>query len=255
VATVRPDDSSSICERGPRAITGRSCQPNICRTRQARDAGLNQAVRRNREGFPDDFVLELTNQEVTRSRSQSVILKVRRGSNAKHLPLAFTEHGAIMAATVLNSPRAVQMTVFVVRAFVKMRESLLVNAVLAREVAALKTRMDSLDASTRKQFDQVFEAIPGLSGRGRHRSHNGMLTVAIPAEAAREAGAVEAAAVPETAAHPASIAIPVDKSASCRRSGPACRVSRKQAWAWCPVCTANLSGTTARHRRFRQACR
>ncbi len=69
-----------------------------------------------------------------------------------------------MAATVLNSPRAVQMTVFVVRAFVKMRESLLVNAVLAREVAALRTRVDSLDDSTRKQFEQVFEAILGLSG-------------------------------------------------------------------------------------------
>ena len=69
-----------------------------------------------------------------------------------------------MAATVLNSPRAVQMTVFVVRAFVKMREALLVNAVLAREIAALKVRMDTLDASTRNQFEQVFEAILGLSG-------------------------------------------------------------------------------------------
>jgi hypothetical protein len=125
---------------------------------------LNQAVRRNRERFPDDFVLELTNQEVTRSRSQSVILNVGRGSNMKHPPLAFTEHGAIMAATVLNSARAVHMTVFVLRAFVKMRESLLVNAVLAREVAALKTRMDSLDANTRRQFEQVFEAILSLSG-------------------------------------------------------------------------------------------
>jgi len=93
-----------------------------------------------------------------------VILNVGRGSNVKHLPLAFTEHGAIMAATVLNSPRAVQMTVFVVRAFVKMRESLLVNAVLAREIAALKSRVDLLDENTRKQFEQVFEAILGLSG-------------------------------------------------------------------------------------------
>ena len=115
---------------------------------------LNQAVRRNRERFPDDFVIELTHQEVMRSRSQSVILNAGRGSNLKYPPLAFTEHGAIMAATVLNSPRAVQMTVFVVRAFVKMRESLLVNAVLAREVSALKARMDTLDAGTRKQFDQ-----------------------------------------------------------------------------------------------------
>ncbi len=125
---------------------------------------LNQAVRRNRERFPGDFVIELTYQEVIRSRSQSVMLNAGRGSNVKHPPPAFTEHGAIMAATVLNSPRAVQMTVFVVRAFVKMREVLLVNAVLAREIAALKARMDTLDASTSKQFEQVFEAILGLSG-------------------------------------------------------------------------------------------
>ena len=130
---------------------------------------LNQAVRRNRDRFPGDFLIELTNQEVRRSRSQSVILNVGRGSNAKYLPLAFTEHGAIMTATVLNSPRAVQMTVFVVRAFVKMRESLLVNAVLAREMAALKSRVDTLDSETRKQFDQVFEAILGLSGPARGR--------------------------------------------------------------------------------------
>ncbi len=130
---------------------------------------LNQAVRRNRDRYPGDFLNELTNQELRRSRSQSVILNVGRGSNAKYLPLAITEHGAIMAATVLNSPRAVQMTVFVVRAFVKMRESLLVNAVLAREITALKSRVDTLDAETRKQFDQVFEAILGLSGPVRGR--------------------------------------------------------------------------------------
>jgi len=124
---------------------------------------LNQAVRRNRDRFPEDFMLELSNQEVVRSRSQSVILNAGRGTNIKHRPLAFTEHGAIMAATVLNSPRAVQMTIFVVRAFVRMRESLLVNAVLAREVAALRTRVDSLDDNTRKQFEQVFEAILCLS--------------------------------------------------------------------------------------------
>jgi phage regulator Rha-like protein len=130
---------------------------------------LNQAVRRNRDRFPGDFLIALTNQEFRRSRSQSVILNVGRGHNVKHPSLGFTEHGAIMAATVLNSPRAVQMTVFVVRAFVKMCESLLVNAVLAREMAALKSRVDTLDAETRKQFDQVFEAILGLSGPVRGR--------------------------------------------------------------------------------------
>jgi hypothetical protein len=76
--------------------------------------------------------------------------------------MAFTEHGAIMAATVLNSARAAQMTIYVVRAFVKMRESLAVHTQLARELATLKGRVDTLDADTRKQFDQVYEAILGL---------------------------------------------------------------------------------------------
>ena len=79
---------------------------------------LNQAVRRNRAKFPPDFLLELTATEaeqLRRSRSQIVTLK--RGQNIKFLPLAFTEHGALMAANILNSPQAVQMSVFVIRAF------------------------------------------------------------------------------------------------------------------------------------------
>jgi hypothetical protein len=123
---------------------------------------FNQAVRRNRGRFPADFLLELTNQEVARSRSQSVTLKSGRGSNVKYLPMAFTEHGAIMAATILNSRRAEQMSVYVVRAFVKLRESVVAHTVLARELATLKGRVDTLDADTRSQFDQVYEAILGL---------------------------------------------------------------------------------------------
>ena len=76
--------------------------------------------------------------------------------------MAFTEHGAIMAATILNSPRAQRMSVYVVRAFVKLRESLSAHTVLARELATLKGRVDTLDADTRNQFDQVYEAILGL---------------------------------------------------------------------------------------------
>jgi ORF6N domain len=83
---------------------------------------LNQAVKRNIQRFPDDFVFRLSPKEaekIFRSRSQSVILK--RGQNIKYLPYAFTEHGAIMAAKVINSTRAVQMSGFVVRAFVRLR--------------------------------------------------------------------------------------------------------------------------------------
>lgn len=83
---------------------------------------LNQAVRRNAERFPGDFRFQLTPAEAAASRSQSVTLKPGRGQNVKFLPYAFTEHGAIMAATVLNNPRAVEMSIYVVRAFVQLRE-------------------------------------------------------------------------------------------------------------------------------------
>ena len=72
------------------------------------------------------------------------MLNAGRGSNLKHPPLAFTEHGAIMAATILNSSRAEQMSVYVVRAFVKMRESVASHTALARELAALKGRVELL---------------------------------------------------------------------------------------------------------------
>jgi hypothetical protein len=120
---------------------------------------LNEQVRRNRERFPEGFLLELSNQEVANLKSQ---FATSSWGGKRKLPLAFTEHGAIMAATVLNSPRAVQMTIYVVRAFVKVRESLAAHTHLARELAALKGRVDTLDADTRKQFDQVYEAILGL---------------------------------------------------------------------------------------------
>ena len=101
---------------------------------------LNQAVKRNPNRFPAaDFVFQLMPQEAeeaTRLRSQIVTLK--RGRNIKYLPYAFTEHGAIMAATVLNSPHAVQLSVFVVRAFVRMRGLLGDTRELARRLAALE---------------------------------------------------------------------------------------------------------------------
>ena len=83
---------------------------------------LNQAVKRNAERFPDDFMFRLTRAETEAlNRSQSVTGS-QKHRDPRLLPFAFTEHGAIMAATVLNSPRAVEMSVYVVRAFVKLRE-------------------------------------------------------------------------------------------------------------------------------------
>ncbi len=117
---------------------------------------LNQAVRRNREKFPPDFLMELTNAEAVnmqRSRyqadaiSRSQIVTLKHGKNIKFTPFAFTEHGAIMAANILNSPRAVQMSVFVVRAFIKMRGLLTDTRELSTKLAALEkdltSRLDS----------------------------------------------------------------------------------------------------------------
>ena len=105
---------------------------------------------------------DVIDQEIASLRSQFVTLKTGRGEHRKYRQLAFTEHGAIMAATILNSSRAEQMSVYVVRAFVKLRESLAAHTVLARELATLKNRVDTLDDDTRNQFDQVYEAILGL---------------------------------------------------------------------------------------------
>ena len=133
---------------------------------------LNQAVKRNADRFPADFVFQLTEEEareVARLRSQVVTLNESESpenaqtlgtevdapnwsqfvtSSRKHRglsyrPYAFTEHGAIMAATVLNSPQAVQMSVFVVRAFVKMREVLAQNRALADKLAGLEAKLAS----------------------------------------------------------------------------------------------------------------
>ena len=130
---------------------------------------LNEQVRRNAERFPADFLLELSDQEVMASRSQFATLNKGRGHNLKYRPMAFTEHGAIMAATVLNSPRAVQMSVYVVRAFVKLRELLASNSALAKRLEALERSVAALDADTRRRFDQVYEAILGLIGPAKRQ--------------------------------------------------------------------------------------
>lgn len=116
---------------------------------------LNEQVRRNRERFPADFRFQLTAAEHAALRSQIATLKPGRGQHRKYLPYAFTEHGAIMAATVLNSPRAVEMSIYVVRAFVKLRELLASNSELAR-------RLDELEARIEKKLATHDEAIAAM---------------------------------------------------------------------------------------------
>jgi hypothetical protein len=102
---------------------------------------LNRAVRRNRKRFPADFVFQLTKEEHEDLRCQIGISNSRGGR--RYLPYAFTEHGAIMAANVLNSPEAVRMSVFVVRAFVQMRDLLGSTKELAKQLADLEKKLTS----------------------------------------------------------------------------------------------------------------
>jgi hypothetical protein len=98
------------------------------------------------ERFPPDFAFRLSRDDMTalrRSRSQFVTLK--RGAHVKYAPLAFTEHGALMAATVLNSRRAVQMSIFVVRAFLRLREWVAGQAELAGRLTQLERRVGEHD--------------------------------------------------------------------------------------------------------------
>lgn len=102
---------------------------------------LNEQVKRNRDRFPPDFMFRLTLEEgkaVMASRSQIATLK--KGQNIKYAPYVFTEHGAVMAANVLNSPTAVKMSIVVVRAFVKLREVMATHKELAEEIRTLKTQ-------------------------------------------------------------------------------------------------------------------
>lgn len=115
---------------------------------------LNEQVRRNAERFPPDFCFRLSAAESARLRSQFATSNTGRGGR-RSAPFAFTEHGAIMAAHVLNSPRAVQASVHVVRAFVRLRE------VLASH-RALVARVDEPEARYDGQFKVVFDAIRRL---------------------------------------------------------------------------------------------
>jgi hypothetical protein len=143
---------------------------------------LNQAIKRNAERFPEDFVFRLTRSEfedslrsqfvTSYSKSQNATLKSPTGSNLRsqivtskgrggrrYLPHAFTEHGAIMAANVLNSKQAVQMSVFVVRAFVKLRELLATNKQLADKLNELEGKVGTHD----KAIVSIIAAIRGLT--------------------------------------------------------------------------------------------
>ncbi|NVO07300.1 MAG: ORF6N domain-containing protein [Rhodoferax sp.] len=113
---------------------------------------FNQAVTRNLRRFPPDFMFQLTDEEFKNLISQSV---TSSWGGRRKLPLAFTEHGAIMAASVLNSDWAVEMSVYVVRAFVQLRAVLLDHKALADKLAALERRVSHHDNSLAEVIDAI----------------------------------------------------------------------------------------------------
>jgi hypothetical protein len=128
---------------------------------------LLQAVKRNQERFPPDFAFRLTRAEVEElrtERSQSVIFD---RSDFKHLPMAFTEHGAVMAAAVLSSPRAVQMSIYVVRAFIRMRAWFMDQAELSRRLARLEQKVGAHDEELAEILAALRELVSGASGSAR----------------------------------------------------------------------------------------
>jgi hypothetical protein len=117
---------------------------------------LNEQVRRNSTRFPEDFMFQLTAEETDALRSQIATSKKSRGGR-RYTPYAFTAHGALMAATVLNSKRAVQMSVFVVRAFVRLREMLATNRRLAGKIDELENRLDTHDSTIQDLIEAIKE--------------------------------------------------------------------------------------------------
>ena len=135
---------------------------------------LLQAVKRNLERFPEDFMFKLTNQEFNVLRSQSVTssseaLETLRWGGRRTAPYAFTEQGVAMLSSILSSPQAVQVNIAIMRAFVKLRELAMTHHDLAKQLNALEEKTslmamqhDSFARNTRVQLKQVFDAIREL---------------------------------------------------------------------------------------------
>jgi len=116
---------------------------------------LNQAVKRNLDRFPSDFMFQLTEEEAGRLRSQFVTLETGRGKHRKFLPYAFTEQGVAMLSSVLKSRSAIEVNIAIMRTFVQLRSLLASNAELAAKLARLESKYDA-------QFKVVFDAIREL---------------------------------------------------------------------------------------------
>ena len=126
---------------------------------------LNEQVKRNRNRFPADFIFQLTSKEKAEVVANCDHLTKLKFSPVK--PFAFTEHGAVMVASVLNSKRAIEVSIYVVRAFVKVREVLGAHGELAQKLAELERRVESHDTHIRSLFDAIRQLMEPPATRSR----------------------------------------------------------------------------------------
>lgn len=148
IATVEQIESRIFFIRGQKVML----DADLAELYEVETRRLNEQVRRNNERFPEDFMFQLTTEEFANLKSQ---FATSSWGGRRKLPFVFTEHGAIMAASVLNSKRAIETSVQVVRAFVRLRQMLASNAELSRKLVALEKKYDI-------KFRAVFEAIREL---------------------------------------------------------------------------------------------
>ena len=122
---------------------------------------LKEQVKRNISRFPEDFMFELTQIEYDSSRSQFAILKKGRGSNLKYLPSVFTEHGVLMLSSVLNSDKAIQTNIQIMRIFTKVRQMLLDTTDLKIDMLQIKKKLENHD----KNIELVFSYLDELTDK------------------------------------------------------------------------------------------
>jgi len=165
LATTEPIEPAIRVIRGQRVIL----DSDLAKIYGVPTKALNQATKRNRERFPDDFMFRLTGNELEILRSQIATLNrsqfvtgSQKHRDPRALPYAFTEHGAVMAANVLNSERAVTMSVYVVRAFVKLREVLASSEELARKLDDLERKLTGRLDVHEKAIIELFARIRTL---------------------------------------------------------------------------------------------
>ena len=152
IVVARKVDSKIFVLRGQRVIL----DSDLAELYGVQVRHLNQQVKRNAKRFPLAFRFQLSAHELKILRSQNVISSEGHGGS-RYLPYAFTEHGAIMAATVLNSERAIEMSVFVVLAFVRMRRAIAGHRHILTKLAQLERRLETHDADIQDLMDAIRE--------------------------------------------------------------------------------------------------